>query len=229
LHLAATGDLLRAIEQISIARECDPLSPIIETHTAAILYWARLFDLAAEQCNRAIEAEHSQFWYMHHLLGLVYEQRGQMEEAREEQQTAAKLYDEAQEQNASAEGSARARSALVGAALARAHALCGDRGKAAQELGNLRARGTRAAALYHTATAYTALGDVDAAFAHLRSACNQGDVWASFLAVDPRLDALRGDRRLSSLQRELDLPAAAARSPELSRKDITMVRRWLEL
>jgi hypothetical protein len=84
-------------------------------------------------------------------------------------------------------------------------------------------------ALFHTATAYAALGEADRALTCLGAACDRSDVWASFLAVDPRLDALRADRRMSTLCRRMDLPATAGRARPPKGKRLAQIRKRLEL
>jgi tetratricopeptide (TPR) repeat protein len=191
---AAIDDPWRAIEEIGVARGCEPNSRIIEAHAGAILYWSRQFDAAEQHCERTI-GFHPRFWYAHHLLGLVFEQQGRVEQALAKQRKAVECYESASLREKD--------SPLLLSALARAYALAGARREALLELKRVRA--ARTPALFHTATAYAALGEHAAAFHCLASACEQRDVWTAFLAVDPRLDPLRADPRFAALRAALNL------------------------
>jgi TolB-like protein/tetratricopeptide (TPR) repeat protein len=64
---------------------------------------------------------------------------------------------------------------------------------------------------FHLALLYAALGDADAAFAHLGRACERRDPSLDTIAVEPRFNVLRGDRRYQDLLERLKLsPLAVA-------------------
>lgn len=60
---------------------------------------------------------------------------------------------------------------------------------------------------YHFATAYAALEDKDGAFRYLFESCAAHEMWISFIQIDPKMDALRGDPRYAELQRRISLNA----------------------
>jgi hypothetical protein len=53
--------------------------------------------------------------------------------------------------------------------------------------------------------AYAALEEKDTAFRYLLESCAAHEMWASFIQIDPKMDALRNDRRYSELRRGLSL------------------------
>jgi tetratricopeptide (TPR) repeat protein len=58
---------------------------------------------------------------------------------------------------------------------------------------------------FHLALLYAALGDADAAFAQLGRACERRDPSLDTIAVEPRFNVLRGDRRYQNLLERLKL------------------------
>lgn len=191
LYLSAKNQLGLAIEEIEEARQCDANSRSIDVHAATIRYWDRNYDAAEQACERAIQF-HPDFWYARYQLGLVHEARGRFEKAVETLEKASECLSDS--------------STMLTAALARARALAGDREAAAHALEALRNPTTgRGSAFFHLATARAALGDQDGAFSALNDAIDAHDVWVAFLAVDPRVDALRPDPRFAAALKRLNL------------------------
>ncbi len=92
-------------------------------------------------------------------------------------------------------------SPVLAASLARACALSGERDEAVRLVAGL--RDESCVSLFHLATAHAALGEHDTAVRHLGEARAQGESWAAYLAVDPRLDSLRDDPRFAALLRQI--------------------------
>jgi TolB-like protein/Flp pilus assembly protein TadD len=188
--LAALGRHDEAIREIRRAEALDPFSPIIGSNVATVLFWARQPDAAIAQCREVIGRE-PDFWIAHFTLGSAYEQTGDYAAAAR-----------AQREAIAREGGF---SPVLAASLARACALAGAREEAARLVAGL--RGQSCVSLFHLALAHAALGEPDAAFRCLGESCAQGEFWAAFLAVDPRLDSLRDDPRYFGLVERLHLSA----------------------
>lgn len=91
--------------------------------------------------------------------------------------------------------------AVMLAGLARAHAAAGDRREALTVVGDLeKLRAGRALFAYEEALVRLALGDRDAALDLLERARDDRSGWLAYLAVDPRLDPLRGEKRFEALR-----------------------------
>ena len=60
---------------------------------------------------------------------------------------------------------------------------------------------------YPIAVIYTGLGNNDAAFEWLEKAYVGLDSWLNYVALDPRLDGLRGDTRFADLLHRMKLSA----------------------
>lgn len=70
--LSIMGRHSEAIENLKIAQELDPLSPIIYTVGGRIVYTnARQFDVAIQQCRKALEID-SNYVLAHHTLAYTY-------------------------------------------------------------------------------------------------------------------------------------------------------------
>jgi TolB-like protein/Tfp pilus assembly protein PilF len=189
--LAALGRHDQAIAELRRAETLDPFSPIIGANVGTVLFWARQYDAALEQLRHVL-SRHPDFWIAHWTLGSACEQIGDYAAAVR-----------AQRQAIACEGGT---TPVLAASLARACALSGERDEAVRLVAGLRDQSC--VSHFHLATAHAALGEHDAAFRCLGEACAHGESWAAFLAVDPRLDALRGDPRYAGLVDRLRLSGA---------------------
>jgi tetratricopeptide (TPR) repeat protein len=190
--LCAAGRISEGIAEIRKAEELDPLSLIILTNFGTALYWARQYDRALEQYHKVLSLS-PDFWTAHWMMGLAYEQQGNYLAAAEEMRTAMKFFP----------GS----SAVLAASLARVQALSGSIDEALQLIGEVKSQDeTNVSCPYHLAMAYAALGQNDAAFQWLASACEAHDMWINFIKVDPKMDSLRRDARYLELLRRITLP-----------------------
>ena len=63
-----------------------------------------------------------------------------------------------------------------------------------------RQRKGRALFAYETALVHLALSERERALEMLERACRENSGWMAYLAVDPRLDPVRGDRRFEALR-----------------------------
>src|SRR6185437_9419353 len=78
--LAPLGCLDQALEETRLAQSLDPISAIIARDLAFMHFYRREFDLALEQCDHTIELN-PYFSPAFCTLGLIQEQRGEMDEA----------------------------------------------------------------------------------------------------------------------------------------------------
>jgi serine/threonine-protein kinase len=191
--LTPQGRFEEALEAVRLAERLDPFSVAIANDVGFVLYWARQYDGAIEQCRKAFSLN-AHFYRAHYLLGRTAAACGRFEEAIEH--------------------SVKARALIPGrvflsqllATLGFSHAAFGDRSKALSVLGDLRdlAR-THFASAVDMAIVETALGQRDEAFASLREALAQRTGWIMFAGVEPLLDGLRDDPRFRVILDELRL------------------------
>ena len=74
------GRLEDSIAEIKRARELDPLSAVTNATMAMILYFARQYDRAIEQCRATLEIDKNFLW-AYHLMGEDYIEKGMFKEA----------------------------------------------------------------------------------------------------------------------------------------------------
>lgn len=187
-HLAVMGCLEESIDELKKAQELDPLSEI-NTYIGLSHYWARQYDLAIEQFQRALEL-YPNFWLPHLYLGWTRLQRGELGKANEDLTAAFKLDD----------------NPWTVASLAHASAVSGDRSRVAELLAELRNRTERQfVAPYFVARIYTGLGDKEQALAWLEKAYEARDECITWLKVDPTMESLDTDPRYAVLLRRVGL------------------------
>lgn len=188
--LCCTGRTEAARREIRRAQELDPLSLVISTEVAWILYICRDFQGAMEQSWKALTLE-TRHAPAQQTLGLACEQLGMSEEAIIEFENARVC-------------SAHHPAAI--AALAHAHADCGNRDEATRllrELEEISAR--RHVSAYWMSVVHAGLGNHDAAFEWLERAFEQRDVWLVWMKMEPRFDPLHSDSRFHRALQRLGL------------------------
>ncbi|HYP25608.1 MAG TPA: winged helix-turn-helix domain-containing protein [Blastocatellia bacterium] len=189
IYLRDQGRLDEALEEIELAHKLDPLSPVIGSNLAYVLYLRRDYDRAAESCRKVLETEPEYFQSLI-ALGMIYEQK--------------KMYGEAIELLGRVREQTRGRGGVYYyalEALAHAQAAAGNRDEAQKLLTEM----TRVSEQkkdnveFNKAMILAGLGEVNKAFELLeRDAGN----WISpppTLALDPRFDNLRVDSRYQKL------------------------------
>jgi TolB-like protein/DNA-binding winged helix-turn-helix (wHTH) protein/tetratricopeptide (TPR) repeat protein len=186
--LTATGRWDDAIREFQIARELDPVSPVITAVPGWTYFYARQYEGALEPCEKALELEPT-FPLGHIWLGQAYERLGEYDKAIQSFQQAK-------------EHSKGAPEAV--ALLAHVYAVAGNREGAQQTLEELiDLSSQRYVSPYHVATVYAGLGEHDLAFEWLNKALKDRQNVMVFLPYDPRLDALRSDKRFQDLVRKI--------------------------
>ncbi len=193
-YLMAAGRTAESRAASQRALEIDPLDQLLNTHLAWHHVFSREYDEAVEQCRRTEEFYPASFWTPY-FGGLALGQQGRYGEAAAELARA--------EQRSGGVTFARA---------ARGHVLglAGRRGEAHEILAGLVAQAkTGYVPAYDRAMVQLGLGEVDRAFEELNLALNERSSWMAYLAVEPRLDALRADARFAQLLRRVGLAASA--------------------
>jgi TolB-like protein/Flp pilus assembly protein TadD len=187
-YLMNQGRRDAAIAAAEDARHLDPLSPVIGSAFAMILYLARDYDRASHVLVDAIETSPGHF-LPHLRLGLVRVQQRRFSDAIRELRAAARL----------ADGSTETRSML-----AMAHAASGDLKGAMRIAKQLEsARGRRYVLPYNIAKIHAAAGDRTRAFEWLEVAYEGGNPDLIELNSEPVFDGLRGDRHFKALMRRI--------------------------
>lgn len=175
-HLSALGRHEEAVGEIRTAQRLDPLSLVINTRMAWILYMARDFQGALEQSWKTLAME-PKFAPAQNTLGMACQQLGLMEDSIVELQNACVC---------------SADHPIALASLGCAYAAAGMIGEAEKVLRQLQSISqSRAVSPYWMALLYASLHDQHAAFECLARACQSGDVWLAWLPVEPRFDSLR--------------------------------------
>ncbi|HEY5883405.1 MAG TPA: winged helix-turn-helix domain-containing protein [Pyrinomonadaceae bacterium] len=183
-QLTAMGKFEESIATFKQALDIDSLSLIMNAALGWAYYFARRYDEAIEQCRKAVEMD-EHFEMAHLWLGWAYEQKGMFAEANGEFETAFAL--------------SGGRVGVI-AEMGNAFALSGNTERAHKVLEDLHELAMRKyVSPYGVACIHAALGEVDRAFEWLEKAYADRAHLLVFLRVDPKLDALRGDPRLSDL------------------------------
>jgi TolB-like protein len=168
----------------------DPLSVVIRTDLARMLYFARDPERSLEECRAAIEMDPN-FAGARLGLGQVYLQQGRFEEAIAELEIGVRL--------ASGSPFALAR-------LAHGYAVGGQLEKARAGLEQLLRRShEKYVSPYDVALVHIGLRQIDEAFREMDRALEQRSLWMGYLKVEPQMDPLRSDPRFQRLLREVGL------------------------
>jgi TolB-like protein/DNA-binding winged helix-turn-helix (wHTH) protein/tetratricopeptide (TPR) repeat protein len=176
--------------QMRIARELDPMSPVLNTLEASYLFAAGRLDEARTRLNRALDIA-PRFWLAHSMQGLLHFADRQPDKAIAELRDAVTL----------ADGIARP-SALLAISLAG----LGQTHEARAILSQLITRSkSRYVPPLSLAAVYAALGEVGPALDALDQAVVTHDTRLSFLKDDARLASLRSEPRFTALLRKLNL------------------------
>ena len=189
--LASLGRLDEALTEVKLAQALDPVSSIVARNIALIHYYPRNLDLALEQSDHTIE-QNPHFSSAYWTLGLIQEQRGEMDEAIAAFKRAIEL----------SPPSPRILGAL-GGVLAKE----GKREDAAKILRELEELSqTRYISPFEPALINFNLGRRDEGFELLTKAFADRAFEIITIHIDPRFDGIRNDSRYKALFRKLNLP-----------------------
>jgi serine/threonine-protein kinase len=186
----ARGRTAEALSELTLAEELDPLSVILPTDRCRALYFARRYPDAIASCRRALDADPS---FVPALIthGMVLEETGRTGDALAAFREVARLTGNDPQQRT---------------LIARATALDGDVAAARRVLAEVEAQAqSRYISHYSLAVVHAALGDRDAAFRELDQAVAERSSWMIYVAVNPRLDALRDDPRFQDILKRVGL------------------------
>ena len=168
------------------ARELEPLSLVMSTGMARLLYFERDFAGAAAEYRRALQMD-STFVTGRLGLGLTLVMAGDPERALAEYQAAIRYLGEPQP--------------VVLALVAHAQAVAGRTDDARRGLAQLEAAAARAyVAPEYRALVHLGLGERESALALLEEAFRNRSPAMTFVGVEPLLDPLRGDPRFDALR-----------------------------
>jgi tetratricopeptide (TPR) repeat protein len=159
------------------ALSLDPLSLIVRTNAAWVLYFAHEYDRAVDICTEVLQLD-STFVPAHIKLGWAYEQTGRFADAQDEFQKALAISGD---------------DPAVSLMAARAFALRGYRTEALAIIDQVTSpREKHYTSGYHVAAAYAGLHDTQRALEWLMRAHRERNGWLAWLKVDPKFDGLHG-------------------------------------
>jgi DNA-binding winged helix-turn-helix (wHTH) protein/TolB-like protein/Tfp pilus assembly protein PilF len=183
-YLAAMGRHERSLAEIRQAESLDPLSPIIQSVEAWILYYARDYPQMIAQCKRVIGKEPN-FGEIYAYLSRAYEQQGMFRDAMDAYQKRSTLIGD----NTPAAMAIRA-APVLGAE---------DYWRKLVELEKVRSTGSA----FNAAEALAQLGETDRAIDLLEQSYTERSYHMMYLKVHPNLDRLRGEERFKKLLRRI--------------------------
>jgi tetratricopeptide (TPR) repeat protein len=159
------------------ARQLDPVSGLIAADAAWVFYLKRDYDQFMEQAKAAVELA-PDYWLGHLQLGLAYEKKGDFARALQELEEARRMDD----------------NSGVLEMLAGTYAAAGRPDQARRITEEMVKRSKkRYVCAYEVATTYAGLKDHESAFLWLRKSLDERADCSSWVAADPKLDALRDD------------------------------------
>lgn len=189
-YLAAAGRFDEAIREARQAAALDPLNVTWRMGVGHMMFLARRYHEAAAAEQSALEIE-PRFALAHWVLGMTYEQTGDLSRALDAWRTADEL---------------SGGNLLLRGFLGRMLAVCGQTAAARAVLSEMKDRDARSAAPPEAlALIHAGLGDTGAAFDCFERAAREGSFLLSFLNVSPVFDSLRAHPRFGSLQRLIRL------------------------
>jgi TolB-like protein/DNA-binding winged helix-turn-helix (wHTH) protein/Tfp pilus assembly protein PilF len=188
-YFTGLGNAERAISELKIARELDPLSLPLMSAIGRMYREAHQYDEAIQYCKQSLVLDPN-FAMGHWCLGQVYLAKRQFAEATSELRRADEL----------------GTTPLIVCDLGCAYAASGKKMEARAILNSLKKKSRFTyVSPYLIASIYSELGENDEAFKWLEKAYDTRD-GLSYLAADPMIDPLRSDTRYLSLVERLKLP-----------------------
>jgi DNA-binding winged helix-turn-helix (wHTH) protein/tetratricopeptide (TPR) repeat protein len=180
--LIGAGRAGEALAVMKHAADLDPVSPSVLTSLAWEHYLLRQDKQAVEQCQRVLEL-YPNFVVAHQVLGVVYGQMGQRDQALAELNQATKL-----------EKDSGITTLLIDYELAKG----GKRERATRDLESFESR-KNVVPDYYVALAWNAAGNREKAQAALERAYSARSNWLIYLQYDPRFEGLRRSGTVQSL------------------------------
>jgi serine/threonine-protein kinase len=190
LYLISMGRVDEAVAEVKRAQELDPLSLVINLNVSRVLYFARRYDQAAEQCLKTIEL-YPNFFLGHRRLGQIYERKQMYAEALAEFDTALALAANNSETIS-----------MKGYTLAAAGQI-EEAERVFEELKELSKQ--IYVSPYSLSRVLFGLGRYDEAFEYLEKTYQERHGILVYLKVEPLFDGLRPDPRFISMLQRLNL------------------------
>ena len=179
----------RALVEIKVARELDPLSLRTNAEEGQIFFFAKDYDNALDRLKKTIDLDPS-FWLSHLFISRVYTEKGMHSEAVEEAKKAGEL----------------SRNSQSHAYRAYALAKWGKLSEAREVLNELLKLSTETyVPPYNIAVAYNAVGETQKALDYLEKGFSDRDVRMVFLKVEPQWDSLRSEPRFVDLIKRMKI------------------------
>jgi tetratricopeptide (TPR) repeat protein len=188
-YFTGVGNAKRAIAELKIARELDPLSLPLFSTIGRMYREAHQYDEAVKHCQQSLVLDPN-FSMGHWCLGQVYLAKGQYAEATSELRRANEL----------------GTTPLIVCDLGCVYAASGKKTEARAILHSLESKSQfNYVSPYLIASIHSQLGEKDEAFNWLEKAFDQRD-GISYLVPDPMMDPLRSDPRFAALVERLHFP-----------------------
>ncbi|MGA7294704.1 MAG: hypothetical protein WBW53_04420 [Terriglobales bacterium] len=182
-----------ALDQIKVAQQLDPQSPVINRVAASVLAWTRHFDEAISTCTK-VANDNPSFAIAHDCLAQAYWGKRMYPQVIEEWKVFGQL-------------SGYPDDIESAAAMERGFRTAGWKGAVANVIEYRKAqRKTHYYSPFIIATFYADLGDKEQAFRWLNTAYEEHDWLLISLKTNFRLDSLRSDPRFAELVRKVGLP-----------------------
>lgn len=189
-YFAYLGQHEEALACVKRTLQLDPLSLIMNSSTALILYLTHEFELAREQAEKTIEIE-GNFTPPHLYLGWTHQEAGRLKEAVVEFERAIAV---------------SGGSPLSRAALGHAFAKSGRRAEAQRIAAELEGRAQNEyVSAYYLAFLYAGLNETARSLSWLEKACEERSAWAVMMKVDPKFAGIRGESKFRGLLRRIGL------------------------
>jgi serine/threonine protein kinase len=190
--LAAAKSLDESLTYVTLARDLDPLSPIIHTAIGIAHHLRRDYTTALRTYSQVLDTE-AAFAPAHYYIGLTYERMGKYEDATANFARAAEI---------------AGRGSLFLGALGHCYGISGQPARAREVLRELEEQQTkRHVSPYNVMLTQLGLGDIDATLECLGRALEErsGALWLA--PVEPRFDGIRADRGFRDLLTRYGLEA----------------------
>jgi len=187
--LSNSGRHERALAEIKLARELDPLSLRTNAEEGQILFYAKDYDNALDRLKKTIDLD-SNFWLSHLFISRVYTEKGMHSEAVAEAKKAAELSGNSQSD------AYRAYALAKWGKLSEARAILTELLKSATET---------YVPPSNIALAYNAVGEREKALEYLEKGFSERDVRMAFLKVEPQWDQLRSEPRFVDLIKRMKI------------------------
>jgi serine/threonine-protein kinase len=197
LFLGSRARFGEAAREIARALELDPLSTESNFMASFNHYFSRRYDDAIRQLRYTLELDPTYF-YGEMLLGMAYEQKGELREAAAAFERARKLTESLEEFPPE-----------ILADLIRSHAMAGNRAAAMRVFDELKTLTTKRYVSRHDlAVVSLSLGDKKEALDWLEKSYEDRNWYMPWIHLEPRFDPLRSDPRFAALVERMGLTSS---------------------